>query len=1018
MFIGLHRHSHYSKRDGIAKIPDIIKRVDELGQTAWALTDHGTTSGLLEAYKETQKYNKAHGTNIKFIFGCEVYWIPNYCIKDRKASCHLLLLAQNETGYKNLLKLVTIGYGNKGKSPDNYFYAMRLTTKDIQKHSEGIIVTSACMGGILNPVDFDGNWDDELAFERAENFQSIFGDNFFLEVQTGTSPEQIEYNKNIVFIGEKLGIPIIVTEDSHYVHKEDAAVHRKWLGLDDDSEYYSTDDFYIHSEEEVLEKIKYLKDAQKFIDNTKAIADSCDVVHIQFGGKNFPELKLDEPVLDKVCKIVSKGWNNKIVGKVPEEKYPIYKKQISHELEVLAKCDYLTYFLMNVDFLEWARENGIRTGIGRGSVGGSLIAYLMDLTRIDPIKYGLIFERFAHTQRVSLPDVDTDVPNTRRNDVINYLVEKYGEVYHVRTFGTVAEKAAIQRAGKALGYSPAEVRELSKKHQCIATIPEGELKDTANDFLGLIQFFGVHASAIMLFPSDPNDWCAIEKQGEDYVCGYEYPDLEKQGLLKLDILGIKTLDAIQNCIDIAGIDIDMENLPDNDHLAFEMLSCGDVMGCFQVESKGMRKLLTKIKPENIFDLIPLVALYRPSTIQSGMVDSFVNRRAGTEETTYLDPKIIPSLQDTYGVLLYQEQAMKIVQDVAGYDLGTADMFRRAIGHKVPEEMAILIPKFVKDSVERGLNEEVANKLAEWLTNCASYQFNKSHSASYGYTCYETAYLKAHYLPEYICGYLNAYSDDKQENLIPYIEDAKRHGVKILPPDARKSLDWTIENADGEIAIRVGVSYIHEVGKIDLPVTRENLFKLNKNKAENLIKAGAVDYLGDRKELLKELYTSGEIARLEKQLERAETFRQQNLERYNNAKDGTKKKAESYEKMLKYTEQKYDIENKMKELNNFDEGFDKSTAETEVLGFTFVDPFDGYDVNSFKEPSDKTEIVLGQVVRLKPWKQKNGKPMCFFTIKCPSGKTYDIVMFNSVYVNLELNKVYRMTICGDKFKRIL
>lgn len=279
----------------------------------------------------------------------------------------------------------------------------------------------------------------------------------------------------------------------------------------------------------------------------------------------------------------------------------------------------------------------------------------------------------------------------------------------------------------------------------------------------------------------------------------------------------------------------MENLPDNDHLAFEMLSCGDVMGCFQVESKGMRELLTKIKPENIFDLIPLVALYRPSTIQSGMVDSFVNRRAGTEETTYLDPKIIPSLQDTYGVLLYQEQAMKIVQDVAGYDLGTADMFRRAIGHKVPEEMAILIPKFVKDSVERGLDEEVANKLAEWLTNCASYQFNKSHSASYGYTCYETAYLKAHYLPEYICGYLNAYSDDKQENLIPYIEDAKKHGVKILPPDARKSLDWTIENADGEIAIRTGVSYIHGVGKIDLPVTRENLFRLNKNKAENLSK---------------------------------------------------------------------------------------------------------------------------------------------------------------------------------------
>lgn len=407
MFVGLHRHSHYSKRDAIAKIPDMVERIGELKQTAWALTDHGTTSGLMEAYKVTQKYNREHNTNIKFIFGCEAYWIPSYYIKDRKESCHIILLAKNQTGYRNLLRLVTIGYGDKGKSPDNYFYTMRLTTEDIKKHSEGIIISSACMGGFLNPMTESSTWDKKLAYDRARTFRSDFGEDFFLEVQCATDEEQIEYNKRILQMGSDLDIPVYVTEDSHYVNADEADTHRKWLGLDEDSTYYTTNDYYIHSEAEVREALSYLDSSvvDTLIENTSKIADMCEQVTIDFKGKHFPELDLHgNTPLGVVKQICREGWKNKMRN-VPKEKWGVYVKQLNHEFEILEKCDYLNYFIMTEDFVSACRKKGIRMGIGRGSVGGCLVAYLMDITRIDPIKYGLIFERFAHDKRTSLPDM-------------------------------------------------------------------------------------------------------------------------------------------------------------------------------------------------------------------------------------------------------------------------------------------------------------------------------------------------------------------------------------------------------------------------------------------------------------------------------------------------------------------------------------------------------------------------------------------------------------------------------------
>lgn len=1036
MFVGLHRHSHYSKRDAIAKIPEMVERIGELGQTSWALTDHGTTSGLMEAYKVTQKYNKTHNTNIKFIFGCEMYWVPDVFIKDRKASCHLLVLAKNETGYRNLLKLVTRGYGDKGALPDQYFYTMRVTTQDMIDCRKGLIFTSACMGGVLNPTLYDSTlWDKKLAYDRATAFKGLFGGDFYLEIQTSTTEAQREYNKNIIQMGKDLDIPVIVTEDSHYVNKEEADIHRKWLGVaiepDNPDAYYQTDDYYIHSEQEVRDSLKYLPAdmVDQLIANTVELADSIEEVQLKFGGKNFPVLDLHgQTPLEAVKDICRKNWKKKMAG-VPKSDWPVYVEQLEHEWKVLEKCDYLTYFLMTEDFISWARSQNIRMGIGRGSVGGCLVAFLMDITRIDPIKYNLVFERFAHDKRVSLPDIDIDMPNSRRQDCIQYLVDKYKEVYHVRTFGKMAEKASIQRGARSLGYTPEQVRALSKAVNTIDEVSDPELRALAKAYQGVIQNYGCHASAVMLFPSEATQWTAIEKQGEDYVCAYEYHDLEAMGLLKEDCLGIKTLDCIDECIQLVkehhGVDIDIDSIPDDDEATFKMLQKLDVKGCFQIESGGMIKLIDQIKPTTVFDLVPLVALYRPSTIQSGMLDSFVNRRAGTEPIEYPHPALETVLKESYGVMLYQEQTMQLVQKMAGYDLGVADMFRRAIGRKIPSEMAELIPKFVKDGESRGIPAEVMHQLAEWIENAASYQFNKSHSVAYGVTCYQTAYLKAHYPAEFLTAFLNAYAGDKQEDLIPYIQDAKEHGIRILPPSADiDTCGWTCGEADGHPYIRMALNFISGVNDLNVPLTADSYLKLPRDKVENLIKAGALDFVGDREKLLRKLYLSGQLERLQKQYDTASERMEKNRIEYETAKEGTKRWSEAKRKMLKYSEQKWDIQQRIDEAKaTCNKAFDRATAEQEVLGMTFVDVFAGYDLSKYSVPeevddSPNRRIVLGCVRRIKHWKQKNGKPMMFFSIECPDNKTYDLVMFNYVLTSLEINKVYVMVTQGNKFKKLL
>ena len=1000
--IGLHRHSHFSKRDAIAKIPDIVARTAQLGQAAWALTDHGTTSGLMEAYLETMKFNREHGTDIKFIFGVEAYWIPDYFIKDRKLSRHILLLAKNTVGYHNLLRLVTLGHGDKGNAPDNFYHSMRLTTDDIAKFRDGIIVSSACRGGILADRDY--------AFERAARFKSIFGDDFYFEIQTATDHEQRLYNLRVLELARSLDIKTIVTEDSHYVNRADADTHRKWLMLDAGSSYYSTDDFFLHSDQDVIDALPYVQNIESIIAETEAVAQKCRQVHIEFGEKHFPPVDCDDPkkaVVDFVRPFAVQKLNNKNDAEIKE-----CRRRFKYELGVLERCDYLTYFLINARLTKWCRENDIHVGRGRGSVCGSLIAFLMDITRVDPTLFGLFFERFANVERVSPPDIDTDVPNSKRQAVIDYLKDTYRQVFHVRTFGTMADKAAVQRAAKALGLSPAQIRSLSAQIKSVDDVSDPQLKALAEKFVGVIQHFGIHASALIIFPSDPNDFCAIEKQGDDYVCAYQFPDLERMGLLKLDILGMKTLDTVDQAVKLIkqhrGVDVDLDDLPFDDPNTFEMLQNGDTTACFQIESDGMTKIIKALQPRSLFELIPLVALYRPSSIQSGVVDDYISR-SKLKRIKYLHSKLKPILKDTFGVLLYQEQAMQIVQTVAGYSLAKADVFRRAIGHKDNAQMAALLEQFVKDGADHGFDADTMLKLAEWLKNCASYQFNKSHSAAYALLCYQTAFLKANFTVEFITAYLNSHLDDKQDELIPYIRYARNCGIEFLPPDIRSARsDWHIR--DGKIV--TAVNFIKGIGDIALPLDADALFSLPKNKLLNLIKAGALDHLGERRDLFRKFFFDDFTKRVNAVKKRIVSC-QNTVGQLISSQDEilrARRRIEDYQRQIELLTVEFD--NAVSD-HHADDEFD-------VLGFAVSNPFKRADFDRFNEPDPASEdkrIVLCIVRAFKAF----GNDRFFsarLTVETPSRKFFDLFMPSDSFAPLAVNSCCILSTVKNKISFVV
>jgi DNA polymerase-3 subunit alpha len=976
-FVHTHLHTDRSQpMDGFSSPEAVAKKVKELGQPGFFITDHGTTSGLMAGY------NAAKKEGLKFGFGEEFYFVPDVTIKER-GYYHLVLLAKNNIGYYNLLKLTT-----EAHKEENFYYKPRIDWEMLEKYLEGLICTSACISGLLSisHKELIGNaiHGEMREINDAEKwlpkFKRLFGMDFYCEIHTYSAPEQKEFNIKAVELATKYDIPLLAAVDSHYVNKEDAATHRKWLkiGDDDESGYYQTDDFYIMSEEEVYGQLILSVDnsaVDSAITNTVKILDQCNV-ELDFKTKHYPLFPIDNQK-EFLRNLVWDGFNKKF-GPLYEN-YDGYAERVEYELEVLEKADYINYFLITWDILNWCHTNGIYTGVGRGSITASLVAYLIGITKIDPIKYGLIFERFAHLERVTPPDIDVDVEQGRRGEVIDYIRSKYGDVYQVRTFGFMEDKGARKRGGQALGFDAQDVNLINAgKKPC----PK-ELQDLADKFKGVLQNYSVHASAVVVFPGDPCNFCAIERAKEDtYVAAYDFHDLEALGVLKQDILGLKTCDVIHNTCKLAGIETDFvdNHLPEKDEETFKMLRDGHTSGCFQIESFGMTQTIYGIKPREFRDLIPLVAIYRPGPKDAilpdegiTMLDVYLLCRNGQREVVYLHPKLEPILGPTYGVILYQEQILAIARDLCGYTLGQADVLRRIIGRKEKEKMDAAISEFVQRGEANGIDGQTIRKIADQIVTFALYGFNQGHSTAYGYIAYQTAWLKCHYPLEFMCALINS-EGGVQEKIIPYIDECRRLGIKILPPNIVKSKpEWSIE--DG--CLRVGLTYIKNVGHIELvnptenfPLFMENNGKLNKRIIECLIKAGAFGR-----------YSRG-LAIEQLKWYKVDLVRQKECE-YKIA-HGAKKD---------YWERQLDLIPEMP-TEPQQEGWNDIDGEVEVLGFSFQDKLDHYDctwTKPYRKDSALVQIILAEPTNVKPWKTKKDKPMAFVTLRTKEGK-HDFVLF--------------------------
>jgi DNA polymerase-3 subunit alpha len=908
-FTHLHVHTHYSLLDGLGKIDDLLKRAKEYGMSSLAITDHGTMYGVVEFYQ------KAKEAGIKPIIGCEFYLAPNGLENKNprvdEERFHLILLAKNYQGYKNLMKLVTEAH-LKG-----YYYKPRIDLKVLEKYAEGLIGCSGCVQGHVAQMIIGGKMKE--AEEIALKYQKILGKgNYFLELQHLPQLEKQKIvNDGLKKISKKTGIPLVATADVHYVNEDDGMVQDILMCLQTgkkitDTNRLSMAEFKLHlrSPEEMYE---FFKDTPEALENTQKIAQMCNV-EIQFDEHQLPNYKVPEgftpqTYLEKLCQ---KGLVERYGKKITKE----HKVRLEYELGVIEKMGFAGYFLIVQDFVNWAKENGIIVGPGRGSAAGSIIAYLTKITNIDPIKYNLLFERFLNPDRISLPDIDLDFPDDRRDDVLNYVRDKFGHdhVAQIITFGTMAAKAAIRDAGRVLGFEYAYCDKLSKMVPDFTKLPDAlentaeltneyktnedakKILDAALRLEGVARHASVHACGVVITPEPVVEYTPLQymtgKEDQGAVTQYNASSkssyVEKIGLVKMDFLGLKNLTIIQNALKIikktTGDVIDIDTLKLEDKKTFELLQYGDTTGVFQLESSGMKRYLKKLKPTVFEDIIAMVALYRPGPME--WIPDFIAGKHGTKKVEYLHPKLKPILENTYGVAVYQEQVMQIARELAGFTPGEADVLRKAMGKKIHEMIQEQKKKFIEGCVKNKIDKNLAEKVFSFIEPFAGYGFNRSHAACYALIGYQTAYLKAHYPAQFMAALLNSDADNIDRIAIE-IEEARQMGIEVLPPNINESFHEfaVIMNNLEEIEkirkkaksktkpmpkIRFGLEAIKGVGKnianeiikerkknghfkdiIDL-VERIRSRDLNKKSLEALAKSGALDDLIERNKLLENL----------------------------------------------------------------------------------------------------------------------------------------------------------------------
>jgi DNA polymerase III subunit alpha len=881
-FVHLHCHTEYSLLDGANKVDRLFDRIKALKQPAVAMTDHGNMFGAVEFYREAI----SHG--IKPIIGCEIYVAPTSRFErkgvdkgPKEYNNHLILLAMNQQGYRNLCKLVTLGY------MEGFYYKPRIDKELLRELNGGLIALSACLQGEVSQALSAGNFDK--AKNAVETYASIFGDRYYIEIQDNKLAEQEKVNRLLVELAKEISIPVVATNDCHYGEREDFHAHDVLLcvqtgkTVDDDNRLkLETDELYLKSADEMARGFDYCLGA---VERTLEIADRCNV-EMEFGKYHFPaftpprEVSLD----DYLDEIAHQGLEERLEGITDREVKKSYLDRLEYELDVIKRMQFPGYFLVVADFINYAKQNGIPVGPGRGSSAGSLVAYALRITDLDPIRHVLLFERFLNPERRSMPDIDVDFCIRGRAQVIQYVKDKYGadRVAQIATFGTLKAKAAIKDVGRALGFSFAEtdmiaklipapkqgfdypltesmkmeprLPELMKSDPRVKTLIEHALR-----LEGLVRHASTHAAGVVLsnLPLVDHLPLFVDKEG-GIVTQFDMNCVEKIGLVKFDFLGLKTLTLIHDClklIDVTrGEKIDLNRLSLDDKKTYQTLCNGNTTGVFQLESGGIREMTVKIRPNCFEDLVAILALYRPGPLDSGMAEEYIKRKQGKEKIKYLHPLLEPILKDTYGVIVYQEQVMQIAQVLAGYTMGDADFLRRAMGKKDPEEMAAQRERFVEGARGKKIDEKRAGEIFDQMETFARYGFNKSHSAAYALVSYQTAYLKTHYPVEFMAMLMTSEMGDT-DKVIKNLSECRSKEIEVLAPDINESrADFTpVGNK-----IRFGLAAVKNVGEKAVEVILESraqdgpfeslfdfcrrvdMTAVNRRVIESLIKCGAFD----------------------------------------------------------------------------------------------------------------------------------------------------------------------------------
>lgn len=893
-FIHLHNHTEYSLLDGLGKVKDVVARAKELNMNALAITDHGNMYGVIKFYKECKEQG------IKPIIGCEIY-MSKRSRHDKETgldsdNTHLILLAKNTTGYKNLMKIVSTAH------LEGYYYKPRADIELLEKHKEGLICLTACMGGyVANPIL---EKDEKTAIERVKKLNEIFGqDNFYLELQKHiNSEEQDEVNEKLISYSKKFGIPLVATNDNHYIYPEDAEAQDALMCIqmqttvDDKNRrlsMISTPDLYVKSQEEMKGQFIQTPEA---IENTVKIAEMCNL-DIRLGEWIMPifEVPQRKSPADYIQEKVAEGLKNRY-GKITKE----IKERTDYELSIILKKGYETYILIVADFVNWAKEQGITVGPGRGSNAGSIVSYALSISDVDPLFFKLPFERFLNPMRPSPPDIDLDFADNRRDEVINYVTEKYGKdkVAQIITFGTIEARGSVRDTGRVLGYPYSAPDRISKMipmgwqgHAMtiekaleqspdlkIAYDTESDTKkiiDLAKKIEGVARHASVHAAGVVIADKNITEYTPLQREpsGNKIITQYDMYNVGEDGvgLLKIDFLGLRNLTIIQESLKLIkenrGKSIDFSSISLDDPKTYKLLSSGETTGIFQLESSGMRRYIKDLKPTTIFDLQAMVALYRPGPMAN--IPEFIKRKHNPSLITYPDERLIDILKESYGIITFQDDLLLTAIKVAGYSWIEADKLRKAVGKKIPSEMKKQHDLFINGCVKNGMSKKNAESLWIQFEPFAGYGFGKAHAACYATIAFRTAYLKAHYSVEFMTALLTAESrgssgPTKNEKTAQAVAECKRLGITILPPDINKSLpEFSIE--DGT-KIRFGLSAIKNVGiaaissilsareigdfkNIDDFCSRIDLSTVNKKTAESLIKAGAMDKFGNRASLL-------------------------------------------------------------------------------------------------------------------------------------------------------------------------